>query len=278
MSEYFHGPDNDPYREENIVRLDKHDEDRIWVITMNRPERLNAIGGGMVSALTGAWEAFRDDPKARVAVLTGAGRAFSAGADLKQTAEIRQRVAEGGPPPVAQRSWSPLSELLNLWKPTIAAINGYAIAGGFMMAMQCDIRIMAESARIGIAETRWNMGGAGWMAPLTRQIGLGHALELCLWGDVQWDAKKAYEVGWANVVVPDDRLMDTAMDWARRCVDLAPRAQRNIKEALYRGVYMNPLEVQAFGRAIEQNLQGMKDSIEGPTAFAERRRPNFIDA
>ena len=100
MTEYFHGAANDPYREENIVLVDKHDDDRIWVITMNRPHRLNSIGGGLGSALTDAWEAFRDDPDGRVAILTGAGRAFSAGADLKQTAEIRQKMAEGGPPPV----------------------------------------------------------------------------------------------------------------------------------------------------------------------------------
>ena len=120
------GPASDPYREENVVALDKHEDDRIWQITMNRPHRLNAIGGGLGSALTEAWEAFRDDPNARVAILTGAGRAFSAGADLRQTAEIREKVAAGGPPPstAPQRSWIPLAESLNLWKPTIAAING----------------------------------------------------------------------------------------------------------------------------------------------------------
>lgn len=265
-----------------VVLMDKYEDGKIYVITMNRPHRMNALGGGMGEALYDAWAEFRDNPKARVAILTGAGdRAFCAGADLIETAERRQAEASGekpvGPPP-RPRSWIPLSEGMNLWKPTIAAINGYAIAGGFMVAMQCDIRIAAEHARIGIAEVRWNMGGASWMVPITRQIGLGIALELVLWGDTQFTAQRAHEMGWVNKVVPKEQLMPTAMEYAQRALDMAPRQVRNIKEALYRGYYMNPLEGAAFGRAIEQNLAGMKDSIEGPKAFAEKRRPNFQDA
>ena len=154
-----------------------------------------------------------------------------------------------------------MSESMGLWKPTIAAINGFAIAGGFMMAMQCDIRVVADHARIGIAEVRWNMGGAGWMVPVTRQIGLGMALELCLWGDTQLTAERVYQIGWAQRVVPLDQLMETAMEYARRAIDQAPRAVRNNKQAIYRGFYMNPIEAQALGGALEQNLQGMQDSV-----------------
>ena len=171
----------------------------------------------------------------------------------------------------------PLSETLNLWKPTIAAINGWAVAGGFMYAMQCDIRIMSEEARVGIAEARWNMGGAGWMAPLTRQIGLGSAMELTLWGDTQYDAERCYQLGWVQRVVPREMLLETALEYARRMLYLAPAAVRNMKQALYRGYYMEPLVGQQYGAAIEQNLQGMNDSIEGPTAFSEKRRPKFTD-
>ena len=173
---------------------------------------------------------------------------------------------------------TPLSEGMDLWKPTIAAVNGYAIAGGFTLAMRCDIRIMAEDARVGISEVRWNMGGAGWMTPLTRQIGLGSALELILWGDIQYGAERCYQLGWAQRVVPREQLMETAMDYAQRALDMAPRAVRNMKQALYRGFYMDPLSGQAYGSALEQNLGGMQDSIEGPLAFSEKRRPNFIDA
>ena len=265
-----------------VVKVEKHESGRIYVITLNRPHRLNSIGDGLGEALYEAYAEYRDDAQARVAILTGAGnRAFCAGADLIATSETRQAERGGDAPPPrpagARRSAVPLSEGMNLWKPTIAAINGFAIAGGFMFAMQCDIRIIAEHARVGIAETRWNMGGAGWMAPVTRQIGLGSALELTLWGDTQYDAERCYQIGWAQRVVPGDQLMETAMQYAHRMLDMAPRAVRNIKQALYRGYYMDPMQGQAFGGAIEQNLAGMNDSVEGPTAFSEKRRPNFTD-
>jgi enoyl-CoA hydratase/carnithine racemase len=245
---------------------------------------MNSVGEGMLGVLYDTFEAFRDDAQARVAILTGTGdRAFCAGADLIEVAEMRQAAQAGGDkgPPVAssgpRRFIAPLSDGMNLWKPTIAAINGYAIAGGFMLAMQCDIRIIAEHAKVGIAEARWNMGGAGWVAPLTRQIGLSSALELVLWGDTQWTAHRAYELGWAQRVVPQEQLMDTAMEYAQRALDMAPRAVRNYKETLYRAYYMNPIDGMAFGSALEQNLSGMRDSIEGPSAFAAKRRPNFTD-
>ena len=265
-----------------VVKVEKEGGGGIHVITLNRPHRLNAIGDGLAEALEAAFIEFRDDPTARVAVLTGAGRAFCAGADLINAAESRTAAAEEGngrpSTPARRRNAVPLSESLGLWKPTIAAINGYAVAGGFMYAMQCDIRIMAQEARVGIAETRWNMGGAGWMAPLTRQIGLGSALELILWGDTLYDAQRCYEIGWVQRVVPRDQLLETAMTYAERALQMAPRAVRNMKEALYRGFYMDPLEGQAFGNALEQNLAGMQDSIEGPTAFSEKRRPHFTDS
>ena len=267
-----------------VVKVEKHEDGKIHVITLNRPHRMNSIGDGLSEALYDAWADFRDDPEARVAILTGAGdRAFCAGADLIATAETRQAAQAGrsttaGRPVGERKSPVPLSEGMGLWKPTIAAINGFAVAGGFMYAMQCDIRIMAEEARVGIAEVRWNMGGAGWMIPLTRQIGLGSALELILWGDTQYPAQRCYEIGWAQRVVPREQLMETAMDYAQRALSMAPRAVRNNKQALYRGYYMDPLQGQAYGSALEQNLAGMQDSIEGPLAFWEKRQPHFIDS
>ncbi len=265
-----------------VVKVDKLEDGGVYLITLNRPHRLNAIGDGLSDALYDAFEEYRDDPKARCAVLTGAGRAFCAGADLINTAETREAEREGresGAAPIISRRKNPvpLSESLGLWKPTIAAINGWAVAGGFMYAMQCDIRIMSEEARIGIAETRWNMGGAGWMTPLTRQIGLGSALELALWGDTQYGAERCHQLGWVQRVVPQELLLETALQYARRMLYLAPREVRNIKQALYRGYYMEPIMAQQFGAAIEQNLQGMNDSIEGPKAFSEKRLPNFTD-
>lgn len=264
-----------------VVITEKHEDGRIWVITLNRPHRMNSMGGGLIEALGEAFEAYRDDPVARVAIVTGAGeRAFCAGADLIETAERRQAAARGEtavPARPPRKLFVPLAESYELWKPTIAAINGFAVAGGFMIAMQCDIRVMAEHARIGIAEVRWNMPGAGWMAPITRQMTLGNALELCLWGDTQYSAQRCYEIGWAQKVVPYPELMPTAMAYAQRMLDMAPRAVRNNKQMVYRGFNMNPQDSMLFGNWLEQNLAGMKDSIEGPLAFSEKRRPNFVD-
>jgi enoyl-CoA hydratase/carnithine racemase len=168
----------------------------------------------------------------------------------------------------------PLAEAFGLWKPTIAAINGYAIAGGWIMAQDCDIRIAAEHAELGISEVMWNLPVSG-VACLTRQMHLQHALEVALWGDRRITAQRAYEMGWVNRVVPKERLMDEAMEWAERMLYLGPRAVRNIKQILYRGFYMPAMEGEAFGRALDQNLEGMEDSIEGPLAFAEKRKPQF---
>ena len=278
-----HGRDTPQSTFGPVIMVEKHEDGKIHVITLNRPHRLNAIGDGLSEGLYDALLAYRDDPAGRVAIVTGAGRAFCAGADLINTAETRAGEASGtrsrrpaGRTP--DRYTSPLSESMRLWKPVIGAINGFAIAGGFNIAMQCDIRIMAEDARIGIAEARWNMGGAGWMAPLTRQIGLASALELTLWGDTQYTAQRCYELGWVQRVVPGDQLMETAMSYAQRALDMAPQAVRNMKEVLYRGYYMDPLTGLAFGSALEQNLGGTHDSLEGPRAFSEKRRPNFTDS
>jgi enoyl-CoA hydratase/carnithine racemase len=257
---------------EPVLIYEKKLNGRVVVMTMNRPEVMNALNNELANAIDAGWERFRDDDEALVAILTGAGdKAFSAGADLKEVALIRS----GQVKPMPRRpSLGSLGESINLWKPTIAAINGYAVAGGWLRAQQCDIRIAAEHAQLGIAEVRWNISG-GWVHPLTRQMHLGHALEIVLWGDRPITAQRAYEMGWVNRVVPKERLMDEAMEWAERMLYLAPRTVRNLKEILYRGFYMSYSEGTAFARALEQNLAGMEDSIEGPRAFAEKRKPQF---
>jgi enoyl-CoA hydratase/carnithine racemase len=131
--------DETPQAGETVL-VEKYSNDCIWVVTMNRPHRMNAFGDGMTDKLAQAFSEYRDSPAARVAILTGAGdRAFSAGGDLK---EMSQGPRADAPSPLRGRGlpMAPLSEKLDLWKPTIAALNCYALAGGFMMAMQCDIR------------------------------------------------------------------------------------------------------------------------------------------
>ena len=256
-----------------VLKYQKKLKGRVVVMTMNRPEAMNALNAELSEAIYSGWERFRDDDEAWVAILTGSGdKAFSAGADLKETAQVR--TGQIKPVRRRRRTPAPLCESLDLWKPTIAAINGYAIAGGWNLAQQCDIRIAAEHAELGVSEVRWNMS-AGWLHSLTRQMHLQHALEIVLWGDQRITAQRAYEIGWVNRVVPKERLMDEAMEWAERILYLAPRDVRNLKEILYRGFYMPPMEGAAFARALEQNLVGMEDSIEGPQAFAQKRKPRF---
>jgi enoyl-CoA hydratase len=266
-----------------VVLVEKKNDERIWVVTMNRPEKRNALGGGMIPELTRVWQEFRDTKQARVAVLTGAGTVFSAGADLKEMRENREAKAAGIEiPRLPDTSFtapvgSPAAEALDLWKPVIAAVNGHAIAGGFLVAMNCDIRIAVDGARFGVSEAKWGQGGGGLMAPLTRIMGLGHALEFCLWGDGQMEAQRAFEMGFVNQIVSPDKLMETAMEWATRMVYLAPKSVRNVKQMLYKGYYMDPPEALNYAKNLEQNLIGMKDGLEGLRAFAEKRSPNFLD-
>ncbi len=244
--------------------------DRIVQITLNRPERMNALSIELMQRLYESFERFRDDDDAWVAIVTGAGdKAFCAGLDLVDQAG-RDQEGVGFPKP----GQLPHTAELEVWKPIIAAINGYAIAGGWALAQFCDIRIAAEHAEMGIAETRWNLPAA-WVYNLTRQIGLGHALEIALWGDQRISAQRGYEIGWINRVVPKERLMSEAMSWAERMLYLGPRAVRNLKEVLYRGFYLPQHEGLAFGHAVAANLLGMEDTVEGPKAFAEKRKPVF---
>lgn len=242
-------------------------QDGIVTITINRPERMNALSIELMQRISEAWIRFRDDETAWVCILTGAGdRAFCAGMDLQDEAE---RAAKGIPRPEVPKFYG-----VECWKPKIAAINGYGLAGGFLLAMDCDIRICAEHADLGISETRWNMP-ARWVHTLTRHLTLSHALEIALWGDGRITAQRGYEMGFINRVVPKEKVMEEARSWAERITYLAPRAVRDFKETIYRGHSMTLEEGMAFADALQRNLAGMEDSIEGPKAFREKRKPMF---
>jgi enoyl-CoA hydratase/carnithine racemase len=257
------------------------DNGRIAIITMNRPERMNSADPGMSRRWNDAWTRFADDDDCWVAIVTGAGdRAFSAGQDLKirndreTQAAAEGRIGQGASVGGATRRGVDLRYGLNCWKPTIAAINGFAIAGGWSTAQNCTFRIAAEHAEMNIAEARWNQG-AGFVAWLPRLMHQGHALEVCIMGDKRISAQRAYEMGFVNKVVKKEELMEEAVDWARRICNLAPRSVRNFHEMIYNCFNMSIPEAQAYARALERNLQGMEDALEGPRAFAEKRAPIF---
>ena len=245
--------------------LEKKENGKIWVITLNRPDKRNALTLDMMFDLEETWKEYQADEESRAAIITGAGdKAFCAGADLF-TPPKKER-----PGPFRIPAFGPE----DVWKPTIAAINGHCIAGGALIAHDCDIRIAAENAEFGIAEAMRNMP-ASWVRDLTLHMHIGHCMELVLWGDQRVSAQRAYEMGFYNRVVPANKLMEEAMNWADRMLYLAPRAVWNFKEIIKRGHYMEPKLGRAFGQALEQNLRGMEDSAEGAGALREKRRPNF---
>lgn len=254
---------------ENIIYEKKG---RIAVITINRPERMNAIDPQTSEELRNAWSDFRDDNEVWVAILTGAGeRAFSAGLDLRATAEA---FAAGGAPQFAV-PFGGITRGIEIFKPMIAAINGHCLAGGLEMALCCDIRIAAENATFGLPEvTRAIIPGAGGTQRLPRAIGLAKALELIITG-ARIDAQAALRYGLVSQVLPLPELMPKAMELADLICQNGPLAVRVAKEAACRG-YNVTLEE---GLALEARLSGeiwlTEDSREGPTAFSQRRKPEY---
>jgi enoyl-CoA hydratase len=238
----------------------------VLIVTLSRPEKLNAYDGPGLKAIGEVWRQLDDDPQLRAGVLTGAGdRAFCAGADVAAA-------AGGGfdDPPYPE-----VAEGLAT-KPVIAAIEGRCLGGGMMIATGCDLRIAGESAEFGLPEARWNLP-AQWLGALARQILPAHALELALLADARLPAARLLEMGWVNRVVPDGRALAEAVRWAERIAALAPAAIRSFKQLVRQSASLDPSEALALGHRQAIELVRMHDTVEGGLAFAERRPPNFED-
>ena len=245
--------------------------ENIVTITLNRPDSLNSINRQLRADLAEAIITFDGDPSARVAVVTGAGRAFCAGRDLKErasdNAEGRQARAGDSMYPDRPYMWP------QTWKPIIAAINGFALAGGWSIAQMCDLRIASEDAKLGITETKWSlMPPFGTILP--KQIGLAATLELCLTAQPV-TAQRAYDMGFLNKVVPGDQLMEEAVTMAAQIAENAPLAVQYFKELAYRGLNMSTQDISALTYHMYDQLLTTEDSKEGPRAFAEKRKPNW---
>jgi len=249
--------------------------DRVVTITINRPEAMNAIDPETQEALVQAWTRFRDDDSAWVAILTGAGdRAFSAGADLKKL--IPSTFARGGGVLGHQApGLGGITRGLEIWKPMIAAINGYCLAGGLEQALACDLRLAAPHATFGLTEVRWAiMPGAGGTQRLPRAVPLGRAMEMILTGE-PITAEEALRIGLINRIVPLPELMPAARALAEKLCERGPLALRAAKEAVIRGLSLplaDGLRLEAF---LSASLRGTEDAAEGPRAFAEKRKPRF---
>ena len=251
------------------VLYDKEDE--VVIITLNRPEALNSINRQLRQELNEAIVRFDHDDQARVAIITGAGRAFCAGRDLKERAAdnaagIQARAADSMGP-------DSLAFFEHTWKPTIAAINGYAMAGGWAIAQMCDLRIAAEDAMMGITEARWSLLPP-FATALPKLIPVAAALELVMTAK-PITAQRAYEIGFVNKIVPKERLMDEAKALARQVTENAPLSLRYFKELAYRGLDMSEPALAALTRHLYDQLLRTEDSKEGPRAFAEKRQPQW---
>jgi enoyl-CoA hydratase len=241
------------------------------IMTLNRPEALNSINRQLRHELNEAIVRFDRDDQARVAIITGAGRAFCAGRDLKE------RAADNAAGVQARASDSMGADSLawfeQTWKPMIAAINGYAMAGGWAIAQICDLRIAAEDAMMGITETRWSLLPP-FATALPKLVPMAAALELVMTAK-PITAQRAYEIGFVNHVVPKARLLEEAKALARQIIENAPLSVRYFKELAYRGLDMSEPALGALTRHLYDQLLRTEDSKEGPRAFAEKRKPQW---
>jgi enoyl-CoA hydratase/carnithine racemase len=246
----------------------------IGYITLNRPESLNAMNGAMSAALRQTWHTFRDDKDAWVAIITGAGnRAFCAGADVKELS-ARGQSAEPPPPFVAQDMEPTMESGFDVFKPTIAAINGYCIGIGLTVAIACDFRIAAEHARFGYTEVKIGVPTIVGAIRTSWVTGMQTALELLLTGDI-FDIDYARQRGFVNKVVPGEQLMAEAERLAERLCQNGPLAMRVTKEVLVRGQRMPLPEAWRLGEALRAHARMTEDAREGPRAFAEKRPAQF---
>jgi enoyl-CoA hydratase len=250
--------------------------DGVALVTMNRPEKLNALDNRMWDELPAAIEAESADDDVRVIVVTGAGRGFCAGADLSAISELPSH----GVPDFAryqERAGNTLARIKRAPKPTIAAVNGPAAGGGLAIALACDVRIAAPDARFNVAFIRLGLSGCdvgvSWLLP--RVVGLGHASELMLTGRLV-DADEALRIGLVNSIVPAEELLDSAYAKAAEIARNSPFGLRLTKEGLQLAVDAPSIEAAI---AIENRNQVLasrtEDMAEAVGAFLEKREPAF---
>jgi crotonobetainyl-CoA hydratase len=241
----------------------------VMTVRLNRPERLNALHPPANAELGQVFDAFAADDDLWVAVITGEGRGFSAGNDLRYQAEGGQRM----PMP---RGFGGLTSRFDLTKPVIAAVNGVAMGGGFEIALACDLIIASDRATFALPEPKVGLAAlAGGLNRLPRQIGVKRALGMILTGR-HVTAKEGYELGFVNEVVPHDELMKRTMGWVEQILACSPLSIRASKDVVYRSLDTASLKdsMSAHYESV-QKLVKSEDFVEGPKAFAEKRAPQW---
>ena len=243
--------------------------DHIMTVTINRPERLNALHPPANAELGEVFDDYANDPDMWVAIIAGAGRAFSAGNDLRYQAEG----GKGAPTP---RGFGGLTSRFDMNKPVIAAVNGVSMGGGFEIALACDLIIASESARFALPEPKVGLAAlAGGLNRLPRQIGSKRALGMILTGR-HVEAAEGEQLGFVNEVVAADDLMACARRWAEMICECAPLSIRASKDVVYQSLDFASLEDSMTHKYDSvKTMVKSDDFVEGPKAFAEKRSPNW---
>jgi E-phenylitaconyl-CoA hydratase len=247
----------------------------IATITINRPERLNAMDAEHYADLSSAWRRVRDDHEIRCAIVTGAGdRSFTTGADIKSFITA--------PPELAEMWLSQKDQLLNrgleVWKPIIAAVNGYCLGGGMTLLMATDIRLASPNATFSLAEVkRGVIAGNGGTQRILSQLPYAIGMEMVLTGDPM-DAETAARWGLINRIVPQETLLEEARKVAERVAQNAPLALQAAKELAIRAREMPLNTGLRFEQMVNRLLMTSEDASEGPAAFKEKRKPDFRGA
>lgn len=259
------------------VRYEK--DGRLATVTLDRPASLNAMDLRMHAELADIWDDVEADDDVWVVVLTGAGdRAFSVGQDLKELAQ-RNQDGSAGTSSFGSRGkagYPRLTERFDLSKPVIARVDGYALGGGFELALACDLVIASDRSQFGLPEARLGlMAGAGGVFRLTRQAPYRVAMGYLMTGR-RMSAQRAYELGLVNEVVPAEQLDECVAGWVADVLHSAPLAVRAMKEVAGKSLTM-PLP-EAFAAEYEWERRRMlsSDAVEGPRAFAEKRAPRWL--
>ena len=251
-------------------------EEGIATITLNRPDRMNALIPGILESIYKAVEDATKDEKVRVLVITGTGRAFCAGADVKAMADSLNQPGGGGGEREAEARHVLLDIILNKFeKPLIAAINGVTVGGGLDLALACDIRIASDRARFAEVHIRRGLIPAmGGIYLLPRLVGIDRACQLIWTGDMV-DAKEAERIGLVTMVVPHEELESATMELAEKLAKGPPLAIRKAKRAIYEGLGMDLQSTQEYVTSALKELRGTEDHKEGARAFVEKRGAVF---
>ncbi len=256
--------------------------DGITTITLNRPERMNAFTNSMIGEWAQALEAARGDREVHAVIVTGAGRGFCAGADLRGESGVPELARSEGPVSAAdRRNWlrdgvhNVPRQVALLDKPYLAAVNGAAVGAGMDMASMADIRIASEQARFAMSYVKVGLvPGDGGCYYLPRIVGLAKALELIWTGDFI-DAEEALRIGYVSKVVPVDELLPAARELAERIAKGPAVAIQLAKRLVYRGLNSDVYEALEAANHAMAMVQSTEDAREGPRAFAEKREPQF---